>query len=98
MRNPERSLGAALTGAGLLLVLVMTIALGVVGGAGIWIVAVAGGLVLGFLIALGGVGIVGVSRSIRRQERGAFVDPLAGPHTSHKLFFDLRPGIAGRRR
>jgi two-component system, cell cycle response regulator len=83
--------------AGLMLLPVMTIALAVVSGAGIWVVAVLGGVVLGILVAVAGVGLVGVSRSVRRNEQELLLDAVTGLPSVDRLYIDLAPVLADRR-
>jgi diguanylate cyclase (GGDEF)-like protein len=97
MRTSERSIGAVLVAAGVVLVPVMTIALALLSGAGVWVVAVLGGVVLGFLVAVAGVGIVGVSRSVKRNEQEHLVDPITGLPSIDSLYMDLAPLLADRR-
>jgi two-component system, cell cycle response regulator len=97
MRTSERSTGAVLVAAGVMLVPVMAIALAVLSGAGVWIVAVLGGVVLGFLVAVAGVGIVGVSRAAKRNEEELLTDGVTGLPSVDRLYMDLAPFLADRR-
>jgi diguanylate cyclase (GGDEF)-like protein len=89
MRISERTLGAASVAIALILLCVMGIALGALGGVGVWIVAVLGGAMIGIIVALAAVALLGASKSLQAYEREAFVDPVTALPNSDKLSADL---------
>jgi diguanylate cyclase (GGDEF)-like protein len=97
MKNRERSFSAAPVIVATVLLPMLGLALGAFTGAGIWIVAVLGGAVIGGLIALAGVGLIAVARSTQEQERDALVDQVTGLPSSEKLSLDLGAVLADRR-
>jgi diguanylate cyclase (GGDEF)-like protein len=99
MSSSERSWTAAPVIIGIVLVPVMTVALGLLsGGLGIWVVAVLGGGILGVLLALGAVGILSATHSISKRDREEFIDPVTGLASSERMTEDLRRVLADRRK
>jgi len=83
----------AFVAASVALVGVMAVALGALGGMGVWIVAILGGAVLGILVAVAAVGLLGVSRYMRSYEHETFVDPITELPNAEKLIVELGEAI-----
>lgn len=96
MRKSERTLGAASVAIAVILLPVMGIALGAFGGAGVWIVALLGGAVIGIIVSLAAVALLGASSSLRAYEQQVFVDPVTALPNSDKLSADLAKALANR--
>jgi diguanylate cyclase (GGDEF)-like protein len=96
MNKSERSPGIVSIILGIVLVVVMTVALGVFGSTGIWVVAVLGGITLGVIAALAVVIVLGTGRSLRSYEQEPFSDVVTSLPSSQKLTIDLDEALKSR--
>ena len=83
---------------GIILLPVMAAALGLLGGAGVWVVAVLGGVVLGILVSLATVGVLLTARTIHKRDREQLTDALTSLPSSERMMRDLAALLADRRR